>query len=101
MIASQHREETSGVRIAAALDVLDPGAKRSYGDLVFRFARYGAGVAADAFSVVDYKAVFHSVCGRADRTTITAILELSSLGRGLVAAVSVRNLSRHLHSQGI
>jgi hypothetical protein len=59
VVAAHHRKEAPRVGILAFLDVLDPGAKRSKWDFVFRFASYGASVAADALAMVDEEAVFH------------------------------------------
>jgi hypothetical protein len=59
VIAPHHRKEAARVRVFALFDVLHPRAKRAERDFVFRFAGDRASVTADAFSVVNYKAVSH------------------------------------------
>jgi hypothetical protein len=63
VVAPEYREEPASVRVFALLDVLDPGAKRAKRNFVLGFASYRARVAADAFAMVNNKAVFH--CGGA------------------------------------
>ena len=61
MIAPEHREEPVSIRKLAFLDVLDPCSKRPKRNFVLGFASYGAGMATDAFAMVNNKAVFHLV----------------------------------------
>src|SRR5262249_47038330 len=61
VVAPQHREIPPRVRPGALLDVLDPRAERPERHLVFFLAGHRAGGAADTLTVVDHKAVAHSV----------------------------------------
>jgi hypothetical protein len=60
MVTARDLKNAARIGKEALLDVLHPGAIHAYGDVVLGFARHGAGVAADAFAVIDYEAVFHS-----------------------------------------
>ena len=59
MVATKHRKESARVGILTLFDVFDPGAKRAKRDFVFGFAGYGAGVTANAFTMIDDEPVFH------------------------------------------
>jgi hypothetical protein len=60
VVAAHHREVTPRVRERTLLDVLHPGAVHAQRDLVLLLARHRAGVAADAFPLVDHEAVAHA-----------------------------------------
>ncbi|HNU06961.1 MAG TPA: hypothetical protein PKO33_04280, partial [Pyrinomonadaceae bacterium] len=62
VIAPHDGKKPPRVGKLAFFDVFDPGAVDADGDLVLGFAGNGAGVAADALSVVDYEAKVHGVC---------------------------------------
>ncbi len=62
MVAACDLKMTAGVWVAACFYVFDPGAVDAERDFVFAFAGGGAGVAADAFTVVDHKAVIFDGC---------------------------------------
>ena len=49
-------EMPADVRVSSDLDLLDVGAIDAKGNVVFLFARDGAGMTADALAVVDYLA---------------------------------------------
>ena len=49
-------EMSADVRVSSDLDLLDVGAIDAKGNVVFLFARDGAGMTADALAVVDYLA---------------------------------------------
>ena len=59
VVAARHLEMAADVGIDAGLHVLDPGAVDAQRHLVLRLARGRAGMAADAFAVVDDEAVVH------------------------------------------
>jgi len=61
VIAPENGEKSPSIRIFSFLNVLHPGAKRTERDFVFSLASNCARVAADAFAMIDYKAVFHQV----------------------------------------
>jgi hypothetical protein len=61
VVASHHGEESPGIGKFSFFYLLHPGAVDAYGNIVFRFAGCGAGVAAYALSVVYYESVFHAV----------------------------------------
>ena len=61
VVASEHGEKPASIGIGALFDVFDPGTKGANRHFVFGFAGDSAGVAADAFAMVYYKAVFHLV----------------------------------------
>ena len=60
MVAARNLEDAPRIGVKALLDVLHPGAVHADRYLIFGLARDGAGVASDAFAVVDDEAVFHS-----------------------------------------
>ena len=60
MIAAQHREMASHVRILPLLDILDPCAVDADRDIVLLLARNRACMAADASILVDDESVAHS-----------------------------------------
>src|SRR6185295_11608789 len=59
VITTQNRKESACVGIFTLLDVLDPRAKSAKRDFVFGLAGYGAGVTADAFTMIDDEPVFY------------------------------------------
>jgi hypothetical protein len=59
MVTARDLKYASGVGENAFLNVLDPCPVDAHRNLVLGFARHGAGVASDAFAVIDYEAVFH------------------------------------------
>jgi hypothetical protein len=59
VVTPHHRKQTTSVRESALLDVLYPSAVNADRNFVFRLARNGARMAADALSVVDYEAKIH------------------------------------------
>jgi len=59
MVASSDLKYTTRIREDAPLDVLDPGSVDADGNFIFSFAGDGAGMASDAFAIIDYKTVFH------------------------------------------
>jgi hypothetical protein len=59
MIAPHDRKQATGIWESPLFYVLDPRAVHSDRYLMFCLARHGAGVAADALSVVDYEAKIH------------------------------------------
>ena len=61
MIAAIDEKITARVGELAFFDVFHPGAIHADRDIVFGFARYGAGMAADALALVDDKGVFRHV----------------------------------------
>jgi hypothetical protein len=60
MVAAGDLKVTPGVREAALLDILHPGAIDAQGDVVLSLAGDRAGVATDTLAVVDDEAVVHS-----------------------------------------
>ena len=58
MIAAVDEKIAARVGKLAFFDVLDPCSVNAYWNVVFGFARYGAGMAADALALVDDKSVF-------------------------------------------
>jgi hypothetical protein len=60
MIAAHDAEEPSRIRKFAFFDIFDPGSIDPDRDLMFGLARDRAGVATDAFSVVDDETKVHS-----------------------------------------
>jgi hypothetical protein len=58
VVAAIDQKITPRVGKLALLNILDPGAVDADGNVVFGFAGDGAGVAADAFSLVYDKGVF-------------------------------------------
>ena len=61
MIAPHYREQPSGIRELAFLNVLDPRPVHADRHFVLRLARNGAGVAPDTLPVIDDKAVVHLI----------------------------------------
>ena len=59
MIAACHLKYAARVGKDSFLDVLHPGPIDAHRNLVLGLAGNGAGVASDAFSVIDDKTVFH------------------------------------------
>jgi hypothetical protein len=59
VVAAHDRKHAAGMRELAFLYLFDPGAENADWHIVLRFAGGGAGVAANAFSVVYDKAKFH------------------------------------------
>ncbi len=60
MVAARDLEDAARVGVKTLLDVLHPCAVHTNRNLIFRLAGDRAGVASDAFAVVDDEAVFHS-----------------------------------------
>ena len=56
MVAAHHREQPPRVGEFTFFDVLYPGAIDANRHLMLALARHGAGMAADAFAIVDQKA---------------------------------------------
>jgi hypothetical protein len=61
MIAAEHREVSSRIRVAALFDVLHPCAIYAHSDVVLFFAGNRAGVTADATVLIDHKSVAHFI----------------------------------------
>ena len=61
MIATIDEKITARVGKLAFFDVLDPRSVNAYWNVVFGFARYGAGMTADALALVDDKSVFRQI----------------------------------------
>ncbi len=61
MIATVNEKIAARVGKLAFFDVLDPCPVDANRNIVFGFARYGAGMAADALALVDDKGVFRHV----------------------------------------
>lgn len=61
MIAAVDEKITARVGKFAFFDVLDPRSVNADRDVVFGFTRYGAGMTADALTLVDDKSVFCQV----------------------------------------
>ena len=59
MVAARDLKYAARVGENAFLDVLDPGPVDAHRHLILGFTRHRAGVASDAFAVIDYEAVFH------------------------------------------
>ncbi len=59
VIAAQHREKTPGVRIRPHFHIFHPCPVHTDGHFVLRLTRYGAGMTADALSVIDKKTEVH------------------------------------------
>jgi len=57
VIAARHLKAAAHVGISTCFNILDPGAIHTKRHLVFGLARGGAGVTADAFALVNEKAV--------------------------------------------
>jgi hypothetical protein len=60
MVAAHDGEKPARVRELTLLNVLHPGAVDAEGDVVLGFASDGAGMATDAFAIVDDEAKVHS-----------------------------------------
>ena len=67
MITAGYLEMTAHIGESAGLDILHPGAVDSQRHFVFTFAGGGAGVAANAFTIVDDEAVIFRVCASGER----------------------------------
>jgi hypothetical protein len=61
MIATIDEKIATRVRELAFFDVLHPRSVHANGNIVFGFARHGAGMAANALALVDDKGVFRHV----------------------------------------
>ena len=61
MVAAGHGKHAPGIRKNALFGLFHEGAIDTNGHIVFRFASYRAGVAANAFAVVYNKSKFHVV----------------------------------------
>jgi len=61
VVASEHREKSSSIRIDALFDVFDPSTKGAQWHLVFGLAGDCARVTADTFAMVYDETVFHLV----------------------------------------
>ena len=86
MIAARDLKYAARVWENALLDVLHPGPIHAYWHMVFGFARHRAGVASDAFAVIDYEAVFHPLeCSTRSRQSYLGTFKrgVSVLGRRL------------------
>jgi hypothetical protein len=59
MVTAGNLEDSAGVREFSLLNVLNPGAIDSYGDVVLGLAGYSAGMTTDALSIVDDESIFH------------------------------------------
>jgi hypothetical protein len=59
VITARNLKNTPRVRENSLLHVLHPSTIHAHGNFVFGFACDGAGVASDAFAIIDYEAVFH------------------------------------------
>ena len=70
MVAARDLKYAARVGERALLDVFDPSPVHAYRHLVLGFAGHGAGVATDAFAIVDDETVFH----RGDQITLMEFL---------------------------
>jgi hypothetical protein len=61
MVATEHREVSSRIRVAALFNILHPCAIYAHRDVVLFFAGNRAGVTADATVLIDYKSVAHFI----------------------------------------
>lgn len=61
VVAAQDGKKPSGMREVALFNLLDVGAEHAHGYIVFRFAGGGAGMAANALSVINDETVFHKM----------------------------------------
>ena len=61
MIAAHHRKQSSRVGESSFFDVFNPRSINAERNVVFRFAGDGAGVATNAFAVINYKTKIHSL----------------------------------------
>jgi hypothetical protein len=59
MVASSDLKYTTRIRKDSLLDVFDPGSVDAHGNFIFSFASDRAGMASDAFAIIDYETVFH------------------------------------------
>ena len=59
MIAARDLKNATCIRIRALLDILHPRAIDAQRNMIFGFARDGAGMAANTFAVINDKPVFH------------------------------------------
>jgi len=59
VVAPHHREESARVWEFTFFDVFDPSAVHADGNFVFGLACNCAGMASDAFAIIDYEAVIH------------------------------------------
>jgi hypothetical protein len=59
VITAHDRKDPSGMWEIAFLNLLDPSSEHTDRDIVFGFAGGGTGMAANTFSVVNNKTVFH------------------------------------------
>ena len=66
MIATRDLKDAASIRKNAFLDVFHPGSIHADRNRILGLARHRAGVASDAFAVIDYEAVFHSLTSFAD-----------------------------------
>jgi len=61
MIAPQDAKDPPCIGIITLFSLLDPCPVHTYRYVVFALAGHCTGVATNAFSVVDYKAIFHKM----------------------------------------
>jgi hypothetical protein len=59
VVAAKDGEVAARIRVTALLDILDPGAIHSKGDIVFFFAGDRASMTADAAVLIDEKSLAH------------------------------------------
>ena len=60
MVAARHLKHAPCARKLSLFHVLDPGAIHAQGHVILGLASHRAGMAADAFPVIDYKSVSHA-----------------------------------------
>jgi hypothetical protein len=86
VIAAVHEKIATGIRELAPLDVLDPRAIHADGDIVFSFTGNGAGMAPDAFALIDDKGILHCM---------ESLSFASKVLRGF-ASITLKSLSKAL-----
>ena len=59
MIAARDLKNATRIRIRALLNIFNPRTIDAQRNMIFGFARDGAGMAANTFAVIDDKPVFH------------------------------------------
>jgi hypothetical protein len=61
VITARHLKYATRVGENALFDIFHPSPVHAHRHMIFGLARHCAGVASDAFAVIDYEAVFHPV----------------------------------------
>ncbi len=66
MVAARDLKDAASIRKNALFDVFHPRPIHANRNRILGLARHRAGVASNAFAVIDYEAVFHSLTSFAD-----------------------------------